>query len=76
MSSAVENIAASPDAPYWLRLGREGDTWTFESSADGVTWSTVTTFTHAMSVAQAGVVVGNHTPSPQHTASFDHFRVT
>ena len=76
VASARRNVAAPSEAPYWLRLGRQGDSWTFESSADGVTWSTVTTFTHAMSVAQVGVFVGNHTPSPEHTASFDHFRVT
>jgi hypothetical protein len=29
-----------------------------------------------MSVAQAGVFVGNHTPSPQHTAAIDYFRVS
>jgi hypothetical protein len=27
-------------------------------------------------VAQAGVFVGNHTPSPQHTAAIDYFRVS
>jgi hypothetical protein len=36
----------------------------------------VSTFTHDLSVSQVGVFVGNHTPAPQHTASFDYFRVT
>jgi regulation of enolase protein 1 (concanavalin A-like superfamily) len=75
-ASERRNVAAPAGAPYWLRVGREGDSWTFEASGDGITWSTVSTFTHDLSVSQVGVFVGNHTPAPQHTASFDYFRVT
>jgi regulation of enolase protein 1 (concanavalin A-like superfamily) len=76
VASERRNVRAPAEAPYWLRVAREGDTWTFQSSGDGVTWNTVATVTHAMSVAQAGVFVGNHTPSPQHTAAIDYFRVS
>jgi large repetitive protein len=75
-ASAKKNLAVSFVAPYWLRLGREGDNWTFEASNDGVMWQTVATFAHVMSVSQVGVFAGNHTPSPEHTAAFDYFRAS
>jgi regulation of enolase protein 1 (concanavalin A-like superfamily) len=75
-ASAKKNITAPSAGPYWLRLSRVGDTWTFKSSQDGATWTTVATFNHPLTVTQAGVFVGNHTPSPQHTATIDHFRVS
>ncbi|MGH9262811.1 MAG: DUF1349 domain-containing protein, partial [Acidimicrobiales bacterium] len=75
-ADALANVAAPSTGPYWLRLAREGDAWTFESSGNGVTWTTVETFTHDMTVNQVGVFAANHTPSPQHTATFDYFRVT
>jgi regulation of enolase protein 1 (concanavalin A-like superfamily) len=75
-ASAVQNVAAPAGAPYWLRLGRQGDGWTFKVSGDGVNWATVATFTHAMSVSQAGVFVANFDPAPQHTATIDYFRAS
>jgi regulation of enolase protein 1 (concanavalin A-like superfamily) len=75
-ASGRANVPAPAGAPYWLRLGRDGDSWTFERSGDGVTWQTITTLNFDLSLSQVGLFVGNHTPAPQHTAEFDYFRVT
>ncbi len=74
-ADALTNVAAPSTGPYWLRLARVGDEWTFESSSNGVSWTTVETFTRDMTVNQVGVFAGNFTPAPQHTATFDYFRV-
>jgi regulation of enolase protein 1 (concanavalin A-like superfamily) len=68
------NLAVTYTAPYWLRLTRTGDQWTFQASDNGTTWATIATFNHALTVNQAGIFTGNHTPSPQHTATIDYFR--
>jgi regulation of enolase protein 1 (concanavalin A-like superfamily) len=75
-ASARANRAAPAGAPYWLRVVREGDVWTLSGSGDGVSWTQVASFSFDLSVAQVGLFVGNHTPSPAHTARFDHFRVS
>lgn len=75
-ASARANRAAPAGAPYWLRIAREGDVWTLSGSGDGVSWTQVASFSFDLSVAQVGLFVGNHTPSPAHTARFDHFRVS
>ena len=75
-ATAKANIDTTMVAPYWLRLNRTADLWTFSASDDGTNWTTVTSFTHALTVNQAGIFAGNHNPSPAHTASFDYFRVS
>lgn len=58
-----------------LRLVREGDQWRFEWSPDGATWSVAATFTHAMSVREAGPYAGNFDPAgnaPAFTALVDY----
>jgi hypothetical protein len=65
--------------PIWLRMRRTGDTWTFSYSLNGVTFDSFTSFTHALTVTQVGLHVGNHgwpeSSSPAFTALVDYFSV-
>ena len=46
-------------APYYVRITRGGNIWSFEHSQDGVAWTTLTSFTRAMTVNQVGPYAGN-----------------
>jgi len=59
-------------APMYLRVGREGDWWTVEYSADGTVWVTATAFTQPMTVAAVGVFAGSGADTA-HTATVDYF---
>lgn len=63
-------------APFWLRVQRTGNTWTYTWSKDGTNYSTATTFTFSMVVNRIGPHAGNccSTTSPSFTASIDYFR--
>ncbi|MGH3441458.1 MAG: fibronectin type III domain-containing protein [Nitriliruptorales bacterium] len=70
------HTALAAGAPVFLRLRREGTTWTARYSPDGVDWTTVAAFAHSLTVTEAGLFVGNAggTP-PAFEAKIDHFRV-
>ena len=57
----------------YLRLGRSGNQWTARYSSDGVSWTTATSFSHALTVSSVGVFAGNFTPNPAYTAVVDYF---
>jgi hypothetical protein len=61
------SVGTNGAAPQWLRIRRQGNTWTCRTSFNGVTWATAGTFTFAMNVTSAGVFAGNSgtTPPPQ-----------
>ncbi|WP_160116009.1 cadherin-like domain-containing protein [Candidatus Halocynthiibacter alkanivorans] len=59
-------------APY-LRVTREGDTWTLEYSIDGASWTTAGSFTHVMAVSAVGVYGGNTGAATGYTAEVDFF---
>ncbi len=65
--------AISSAVPVYLRLRRQGDTWTAFRSSDGQAWQVFGSFSHAANVASVGVFAGNDTPSPAHTAEIDWF---
>jgi hypothetical protein len=69
--------AISPGSSYWLRLKRQGDTWTCSVSTDGSAFSIVNTFTQPLAMTSLGVWAGNSTddaPAPAVTALFDYFK--
>lgn len=47
------------DGALWLRMQRTGDDWVASASPDGVNWTVVSSFTHAMTVNSLGVYGGN-----------------
>ncbi|MCG7522381.1 Ig-like domain-containing protein, partial [Ruegeria sp. Ofav3-42] len=61
-------------APY-LRLTRTGDLWVLDYSQDGENWTTAGSFTHSMTVSQAGVFAGNTGPATGYTAQVDYFEI-
>jgi regulation of enolase protein 1 (concanavalin A-like superfamily) len=64
-------IASSSE--LYLRLTRQGDTWTPQYSDDGVSWNPLGSFTHALNVSAVGVFAGNTGGNPAHTAVVDYF---
>ena len=61
-------------APY-LRLVRDGDTWTLSHSTDGEHWTAAGSFTHALEVTAAGLFAANAGGSQGFTAQVDYFEV-
>ena len=60
--SSVTNAVFMPlpnAASYWLRLSRQGSTWTCSASTDGVTFYQVNQFMQSMTLNQIGPWAGN-----------------
>jgi regulation of enolase protein 1 (concanavalin A-like superfamily) len=74
-TTRVNRAAPAGGAPY-LRVARQGDTWTLATSADGGAWTTAGSFTLALDVTAVGPFAGNSNPStastPAHTAVVDY----
>jgi regulation of enolase protein 1 (concanavalin A-like superfamily) len=64
-------------APYWVRIGRVGTTFTSYSSADGNTWTTIGTEIISMAnTVQVGLAVTSHNNTVTATATFDNISIT
>ncbi len=77
-ATAFHNAAPSGGViPYFLRLERTGDNWTFSYSQDGLTWHTAVAFTQVLSVTESGFFAATYhsTPAaaPAFTARADYF---
>ncbi|NOV97800.1 ThuA domain-containing protein [Isoptericola halotolerans] len=81
VGGAVQNPQPGVDnldsGTWWLRLTRDGDTFTGSYSADGEEWSTLgQTVSHAgLDDARVGLYALGGPQTASRTASFDHFRV-
>ena len=73
VSSSRFNITVADGSASHLRVDRSGNDWTFEYSSDGVTWTTAGSYSHALTVASAGVFAGSTGGSPGYTAQVDYF---
>lgn len=63
--------------PYWVRLRRQGNAFTAESSADGTNWTSAGTTTIDMKPdAYAGLAVCSHKYGTLCLATFDHVSLT
>ncbi len=51
--------AIAGSAPYYVRVARGGNSWSFEHSSDGMSWTTLTSFSRAIAVNQVGPYAGN-----------------
>ena len=69
-------LSGATFAPFWLRVQRTGNTFTYTWSRDGSTFNTATTFTFGMAVNRVGPFVGNccGSTSPAFTGAIDYFR--
>jgi hypothetical protein len=74
--STISNANYAADigsaASYWLRLARSGNNWTCSVSTDGTNYSTVTSFSQALTLSQLGVWAGNW-QGTDFTAQVDYF---
>jgi len=51
---------------------RLGDTWTYQYSADGNSWTTAVSYSHALNATAAGVFAGNVAQATGYTAQVDY----
>jgi hypothetical protein len=76
--TAVSNTTLSGGifAPFWMRIQRSGNTWTYTWSRDGSIFNTAASFTFNMAASRIGPFVGNccTTNSPAFTSTIDYFR--
>jgi regulation of enolase protein 1 (concanavalin A-like superfamily) len=64
-------------APYWVRMTRTGNVMLGETSADGVTWTTVSSQTIAMSTtATIGLALSANTSTLLNTTTFSNVTVS
>ena len=68
--SARFKTAVAPGEADIMRVTRVGDVWTFEYSADGETWTTAGSFTHAITVTGVGPYAAS--VGPGYTAEVDY----
>ncbi|MCX5677213.1 MAG: hypothetical protein NTX87_19685, partial [Planctomycetota bacterium] len=67
-----KDISSSVTSPTWVKLTRSGNSFTAEASANGTTWTTISTISIAMgSSAYIGLAVTSHTNTQLNTAKFD-----
>ncbi|HSK41651.1 MAG TPA: Ig-like domain-containing protein, partial [Arenibaculum sp.] len=72
-STARINVAIADGDAARLRVVREGDTWTFQHSADGDAWTTAGSFAQALNVTAIGPFAGATAGAPAFTARVDWF---
>ncbi len=72
VSSLAIPSDGSNNGEAWLKLKRQGNTWTFSVSPDGVNWETIyQPIQQAWTVSQVGLYVGDG--GTGYTASIDYF---
>ena len=65
------NVPITNSDPLYMRVTRVGDEWTQWYSYDGVNWTSMTSFMHAMTVAGVSAYVGNENAA--NTIAVDYF---
>ena len=74
---ASTNQTASGAVPRWVRLVRSGNTLTGYQSADGTTWTQISSATVPLPMhVYVGLAVTSHMASRAATASFSNVTVT
>lgn len=74
--TSLNNASPGLTAPYWVRLVRNGNTFTGFRSADGVNWTHQGSSTIAMaSTVYAGLAVTSHDSSTSCTAVFENVTI-
>jgi hypothetical protein len=78
-TTAVGGVVPVPNgtSSFWIRVQKSGNNWIYSWSTNGSTYSTVGTFTQAMTVSRIGPFVGNYNPNaavaPGFSALVDYF---
>lgn len=68
-STLFRNSLPPTSAPFYMRVSREGDQWTYEHSNDGQNWTVAHVFTEQIAISKVGLWAG--TSSPAYDALFD-----
>ncbi|EGJ30732.1 hypothetical protein LYNGBM3L_47340, partial [Moorena producens 3L] len=71
-SSVRINMTIQQGDAEYLRVERLGDTWTYQYSADGNSWTTAVSYSHALNATAAGVFAGNVAQATGYTAQVDY----
>ena len=61
-------------APYYVRITRSGNNWTYESSDDGSSWTYRSSFDFTMAVSKIGLFFPSSVNGTPHTTEVDWFR--
>lgn len=76
-SSSKINLTINPGDAAYLKVTRQGNSWTYAYSADGSAWTQAGSFVHAMAVDSVGPFAANHSQgvnnAPAFTAKVDYF---
>lgn len=77
-STILKNTQVIVTNKMFIRLQRNGNSWTFWYSQDGNNWTTIHTFSQTLNVNQVGPYIGNKNlsggqPAPAHTILVDYF---
>jgi phosphatidylserine/phosphatidylglycerophosphate/cardiolipin synthase-like enzyme/regulation of enolase protein 1 (concanavalin A-like superfamily) len=71
--TTIATIVASIKAPYWVKLERQGSTFTASQSVDGVSWTRVGSESIAMGqTVYVGLAVTSHATMATSTSTFDY----
>ena len=74
VSSNKQEKVIAGDAPIYLRVKRQDNTWTYYFSYDGIIWNAARVLTSTLIPNSAGVLAGNFggANAPEHTAIVDY----
>jgi beta-xylosidase len=61
--------------PLLMRLGRKGDTYTFEASTDGKVWFLIGSHMSSLQPLQVGLVTGQRMRGENLPATFEYFEI-
>ena len=65
---------ATAGPPFWIRVKRLGNDWTFSSSTNGTSFTTAVTFNVPYTITKIGPYAGNTgSPPPANTVNVDYF---
>jgi regulation of enolase protein 1 (concanavalin A-like superfamily) len=72
-ASVKFNAVIASGSPLYMRVKREGNSWSQSYSYDGQTWANAASFSRALSTSSISIFAGNAGNSPAFTAVVDSF---
>jgi regulation of enolase protein 1 (concanavalin A-like superfamily) len=72
-NTAILNANIPSGSAFYLRVRRQGDTWTTWTSGDGVSWQLRNSFDQVLTATRVGVYAGNPIDALPFTSEVDYF---
>jgi regulation of enolase protein 1 (concanavalin A-like superfamily) len=69
-ATSQQSATISATGSIWMRVQRNGDTWTQSWSPNGTTWTTVGSFTQGLTMTSIGPFAGNYNDTASATPGF------